>query len=134
MATAFTGVLASRTAGTCGAEPRYGLADLGSELRVPVRVHPPYQPTRERLRERLGTLFHGIYIKRPIEIRMERDPKQHYRKARQGCIVCCTGGYTPYEPPMDPNLCVETALRSIEASVKLITESILHTLPAKENS
>lgn len=94
----------------------------------------PYQSTRERLRERLGTLFHEIYIKCPIEICMERDPKQNYRKARQGRIVGYTGVDAPYEPPVDPNLCVETDLLSIEASVQLITEYILHTLPAKEGS
>lgn len=88
----------------------------------------PYQSTRNMLRQRLGSLLHEIYIKCPIDICIERDPKHNYSNAKKGLISGYTGVDAPYDPPTAPQLCVETDKLTIEASVQLITGYILQTL------
>ena len=51
----------------------------------------------------LGEFFE-IFVDTPLAICEERDPKQLYRKARQGLIKNLTGIDSPYEPPQTPDL------------------------------
>ncbi|MDP2848189.1 MAG: adenylyl-sulfate kinase [Humidesulfovibrio sp.] len=87
----------------------------------------PYQDMRAQLRERLGGLYHEIYLRCPIAACMERDPKQNYRKARQGDIQGYTGLDAPYEPPTDPDLCIETARHPVDTCVQTIMEFIMNS-------
>ena len=61
--------------------------------------------------------FIEIYCKAPLEICEQRDPKGLYKKARAGQIPEFTGISSPYEAPENPELILETAEKSIEASV-----------------
>lgn len=85
----------------------------------------PYEEMRTRLRERLGGLYHEIFLRCPIAVCMERDPKRNYRKARQSGVTNYTGMGAPYEPPTAPDLRVETDRHSIEACTRLIMDYIL---------
>lgn len=85
----------------------------------------PYADMRAKLRERLGGLYHEIYLRCPIATCIERDPKHNYLKARQGVIQGYTGLDAPFEPPTTPDLCVETALHSIDACTEMILAYIL---------
>lgn len=75
----------------------------------------PFRRDRERAR---GLLLHGdfleIHCRCPIEICEERDPKGHYRRAREGQIRDFTGVSAPYEEPIDPELVLDTAKLSVE--------------------
>jgi len=82
-----------------------------------------------REREMLRTLMpHGdfleIYCEAPIEICEQRDPKGLYEKARKGEIKEFTGISSPYEPPVKPELTVNTGQQSLEDCVQLVLEML----------
>jgi len=74
----------------------------------------PYRSDRHRAREAAGERFHEIYVKAPLEICEERDPKGLYKRARSGEIRDFTGVSAPYEAPGDPQFVVDTAALSVE--------------------
>jgi adenylylsulfate kinase-like enzyme len=58
--------------------------------------------------------FHEIYIKAELKTCEKRDPKGLYKKARTGEIAEFTGISAPYEPPLSPELVVDTDKMNIE--------------------
>lgn len=58
--------------------------------------------------------FHEVYIKASLQTCELRDPKGLYRKARQGQIAEFTGIHSPYEPPLAPELVVDTENMGVE--------------------
>jgi adenylylsulfate kinase len=64
--------------------------------------------------------FIEVYVNCPIEICEDRDPKGLYKKARNGEIPNFTGISSPYEPPMNPEIIIETNQLTIEQSVDKI--------------
>lgn len=85
----------------------------------------PYQAERRRAREIAlegGLDFYEIYIKAPLEVCEERDPKNLYKKARAGEIKDFTGIDAPYEVPEDPDLVVDTASETLNESVTKILD------------
>jgi len=84
----------------------------------------PYEEMRARLRQRLGGLYHEIYLRCPLAACIKRDPKHNYQRARQGLMPGYTGLDAPYEPPTAPDLCVETDRQPIAACVQKIADYI----------
>jgi len=99
------------------AEVAYRIVD-GGALAI-VAAISPYQEARERARKRIGA-FLEVYVKCPIEICVERDVKGLYGKAKSGGITNMTGLDDPYEPPLAPDLTLETDCESIEGCVERI--------------
>lgn len=66
--------------------------------------------------------FHEIYVSTPLNACEARDPKGLYRKARSGLIPFFTGIDSPYEPPVDADLTIDTSLYSIHESIERLTE------------
>jgi adenylylsulfate kinase len=64
--------------------------------------------------------FYEIFIDTPLEVCEERDPKGLYKKARAGEIKDFTGIDAPYEPPINPDLLIQTAENSLESCVKKV--------------
>lgn len=64
--------------------------------------------------------FIEIYVKCPINICEERDPKGLYKKARLGEISDFTGISSPYERPNNPEIVIQTDRLSIDESVSII--------------
>lgn len=79
----------------------------------------PYQEARERARKRLGA-FLEVYVKCPIAVCIERDVKGLYKKAKSGGVTNMTGLDDPYEPPLAPDLVLETDLEAVEECVTKI--------------
>ncbi|WP_216214897.1 adenylyl-sulfate kinase [Amycolatopsis aidingensis] len=52
--------------------------------------------------------FCEVYVGTPLETAQRRDPKGLYAKARRGELVNFTGIDSPYEPPTDPELRLDT--------------------------
>ena len=77
----------------------------------------PYRADRDGIRERRRHDFHEIFVSAPLEVCESRDPKGHYRKARAGELPDFTGISSPYEPPLAPELMLETHRQTIEACV-----------------
>jgi bifunctional enzyme CysN/CysC len=80
----------------------------------------PYRADRERARAAAPGLFHEIHVKASVEECQRRDPKGLYAKAQQGNLNQFTGVSAPYEPPLHPELVVDTASLSIEEAVDLV--------------
>jgi adenylylsulfate kinase len=78
----------------------------------------PFRRDRERAR---GLLLHGdfleVYCRCPVETCEQRDPKGHYKLARQGKLKDFTGVSAPYEESVDPELTLDTAQLSLDESV-----------------
>lgn len=66
----------------------------------------PYLKDREAVRERCGEDFNEVYMKIPISVCEERDPKGLYKKARAGELKGFTGIDDPYEEPTNPEITV----------------------------
>ncbi len=81
----------------------------------------PYRQSRQFVRELMTKWpFFECYVKCPLDVCEERDPKGLYRRARAGEIQNMTGLSAPYEEPEQPELTVETHRNSLEASVDIV--------------
>ncbi len=69
----------------------------------------PYRASREEVRKRIPN-FLEIYLSCPMEVLIERDVKGLYKKALAGEILHFTGISDPYEPPVDPELTIDSSL------------------------
>jgi len=84
----------------------------------------PYRADRDRIRKNLeaGELIE-VFVDTPVEICEQRDPKGLYKKARAGEIKGFTGIDDPYEPPLAPELVLQTADKTAEM---LADEVVVH--------
>ncbi|HEX2270125.1 MAG TPA: bifunctional sulfate adenylyltransferase/adenylylsulfate kinase, partial [Pyrinomonadaceae bacterium] len=81
----------------------------------------PYRTTRNDVRNMIGAdRFIEVFVNTPLEECERRDIKGMYRKARRGEIKNFTGIDDPYEPPVQPELELETATKSAEENARLI--------------
>ncbi|MGA7806082.1 adenylyl-sulfate kinase [Bradyrhizobium sp.] len=97
-------------------------ADAG--LIVIVALISPYRSDRRRVRERLGSSFHEVYIQADLATCERRDPKGLYRRARAGEIAEFTGVSAPYEAPEEPDLIVNTTASGVEACARQIVDYV----------
>lgn len=74
----------------------------------------PFQSDRNRVRDLVGkSEFIEIYCKAPLDICEQRDVKGLYAKARRGEILDFTGISSPYEPPLNAELEIDTGVESL---------------------
>lgn len=92
----------------------------------------PYQQDRDRARMAAPHHFHEIYVKADLETCEGRDPKGLYKKARSGEIKEFTGIDSPYEPPVNPDLIVDTANNDVVTCVKQIVDYIESNVKANK--
>jgi bifunctional enzyme CysN/CysC len=78
----------------------------------------PSAADRKRARNIAGKGFFEIHVATQQKICEERDPKNHYRKARSGQLADFTGVASQYESPADPDLRIDTAQTSTEGAVR----------------
>jgi bifunctional enzyme CysN/CysC len=64
--------------------------------------------------------FLEVYVDTPLAICEERDPKGLYRKARAGQIKNFTGIDSPYEPPENAEIRIDTGLLEKEAAAEAV--------------
>ncbi|WP_439024806.1 adenylyl-sulfate kinase [Bacillus halotolerans] len=70
--------------------------------------------------------FLEIYVKCPLQVCEQRDPKGLYKKARNGDIKHFTGIDSPYEAPLSPDLIIESDQTSIADGADLIIKELQH--------
>jgi bifunctional enzyme CysN/CysC len=92
----------------------------------------PYQADRDRARAAAPQSFHEIYIKADLATCETRDPKGLYKKARKGEIKEFTGIDSPYEPPVNPDMVVDTEANDIETCVKQIVDYVIDQVQVDE--
>ncbi len=93
-------------------------ADAGVVALVP--VISPYRADRQRARRihaEAGLAFVEVFVDTPLEVCEARDPKGLYAKARAGEITGFTGVDDPYEPPLDPELVIDTTEVFVDEAV-----------------
>ena len=82
----------------------------------------PFRAERRMVREMsLPGEFIEIYVETPLEIAEQRDVKGLYKKARAGQLKNFTGIDSPYEPPENPEIRVNTLeISAEEAAARII--------------
>jgi len=88
-----------------------------------VSLISPYRSSRAEAESVIGQeRFVEVYVKAPLKVCEQRDPKGLYAKARRGEIDNMTGIQAPYEEPLSPDLVVDTS-NSVpgESAAELVT-------------
>ena len=89
----------------------------------------PFRAEREMVRAMMAEgEFVEIYVDTPLEVAEARDVKGLYRKARSGELKNFTGIDSPYEPPENADIVVNTAEMTVDEAADHI---IRHILPLK---
>lgn len=83
----------------------------------------PFKNERKLARDLLDEgEFIEVYVKAPLSVCEERDPKGLYKKARKGEIKNFTGIDSPYEEPENAEIVLDNAANTVEENVKIIIE------------
>jgi len=79
----------------------------------------PYREDRRYVRDIVGEdSFFEVFVKCSPEVAEQRDPKGNYQKAREGIIKNYTGVSSPYEPPENPDLVLNTEVLDVVSAVR----------------
>ncbi len=78
----------------------------------------PFREDRAKARNIIGEgVFQEVYVCADLAACEERDPKGLYKKARAGQLPDFTGISSPYEAPANPDLVIDSGIKSKEASL-----------------
>jgi len=69
--------------------------------------------------------FIEVHIDTPLAEAEKRDVKGLYKKARAGQLKNFTGIDSPYEPPLEPELRIDTTMMSADAAAELIVATLI---------
>jgi adenylylsulfate kinase len=86
---------------------------------VLVAAVSPYREARDGVRREVeaeGGFFVEVYVRCPLEVAIERDRKGMYALARAGKLAAFTGISDPYEPPLSPEVVLDTHEETPELS------------------
>ena len=84
----------------------------------------PTNAARAQAREIIGDKFHEVHISADLQVCESRDVKGLYAKARRGEIEDFTGISSPWEPPENPDLEVNTGDMSLDESLSKMVDYI----------
>ena len=85
----------------------------------------PYRATRDAVREMMDSdQFIEIFVDTPLTECERRDVKGMYAKARRGEIKEFTGISDPYEPPLNPEIHLDTLKHTPEQNARLIMDML----------
>jgi bifunctional enzyme CysN/CysC len=88
----------------------------------------PFRAERRMVREMsLPGEFIEIYVETPLEVAEQRDVKGLYKKARAGQLKHFTGIDSPYEPPEQPEIRVNTVTTSAEEAADAIVAFVMQS-------
>ena len=78
---------------------------------------------RDAARARLAP-FAEVFVAAPLAVCAARDPKGLYARARAGAISSLPGADAPYEPPLHPEVTVDTTALSVDAAVRVVCGAV----------
>jgi len=84
----------------------------------------PYRDGRDEARRAIGS-FVEVFVKCPLEVLKQRDPKGLYRQALAGELNGLTGVSAPYEEPLAPEVVVETDKLDPKDCIQKILQCIM---------
>jgi adenylyl-sulfate kinase len=88
----------------------------------------PYCSDRQLVREMMSPgQFVEVYVNAPLAVCEQRDPKGFYAKARLNQLKEFTGVSAPYEPPLDPEIELQTDKLSVAEAVAKILQKVMHS-------
>jgi len=96
---------------------RNGVVAIGAAI-------SPYRDIRDEVRRAHEAAFVEVYVSCAIAELVKRDSKGLYAKALRGEIQHFTGISDPYEPPLSPDILVESDRQSVEESIDTIVKSL----------
>lgn len=86
----------------------------------------PFRAERRMARDLMtGAEFVEIFIDTPLEVAEKRDVKGLYKKARAGELKNFTGIDSPYEPPKNPDIRIDTTQMTPEDAAEHIVDIVL---------
>ncbi len=91
----------------------------------------PYRKIRDEVRKIVeeDVPFIEIYVRCPLEVAMERDPKGLYKRALVGEIKNFTGIDDPFEEPENPEVVVDSSAMNVDEEVeRVMSELRSHSL------
>jgi bifunctional enzyme CysN/CysC len=95
-------------------------------LIVLVSLISPFRSERATARELVERQeFIEVFVDTPLPVAESRDPKGLYRKARSGQLKNFTGIDSPYEPPPDPEIHLETTSAGPEELADRIVQFLI---------
>ena len=85
----------------------------------------PFRTERDAVRSLVEPgEFIEVFVDAPLDVAESRDPKGLYKRARAGEIQNFTGIDSPYEPPVSPELRLDTASHNAEALAELVIDHL----------
>ncbi len=86
----------------------------------------PYRATRNDVRAMVGKdRFVEVFVDTPLEVCEQRDYKGMYAKARRGEVKGFTGIDDPYEPPLHPEITLDTVSHTPEENAQFIIDYLI---------
>jgi bifunctional enzyme CysN/CysC len=99
------------------------MSDAG--LIVLVSFISPFRSERRMARELMDQgEFVEVFVDTPLAVAEARDRKGLYAKARRGEILNFTGVDSPYEPPENPEVHLDTTAEPAEASAQRVLDAL----------
>jgi adenylyl-sulfate kinase len=92
-----------------------------------VALVSPYEQDRRAVRElhaRDGLVLLEVFVDAPLAVCEQRDPKGHYRRARNGQLHGFTGVDAPYERPRRPDVYVPSATMPVTEAVSTVRRAM----------
>jgi len=90
---------------------------------VVVSLVSPYLQSRTFVRH-LCREFLEVYVSTPLHVCEARDAKGLYARARRGELRQFTGFDDPYEPPVNPEVVIDTSVIAVEEATRRIMREI----------
>jgi bifunctional enzyme CysN/CysC len=98
---------------------------MDAGLLVLVACISPMAAERRMARALVGTdEFIEVYVDTPLAVAEARDPKGLYKKARLGELKDFTGIGSPYEPPANPDLRIDTTRSSAAQACEFVLDRL----------
>jgi adenylylsulfate kinase len=92
-----------------------------------VALISPYRSFREYARNYIGQNFVEVWVNCSMQTCIRRDPKGLYKKAQEGKILNVTGLQDPYEPPINPEVVLDTEKESPQDCAEKIATYLKRT-------
>ena len=85
----------------------------------------PFRAERKLVRDMMNTgEFLEIFVDTPLAVAEARDVKGLYKKARAGQLKNFTGIDSPYEPPLEPDILIDTTKMTAEEAAHLVVRRL----------
>ena len=85
----------------------------------------PLIDDRSFAREIIGNDFIEVYVKCPISLCKERDPKGLYKKVEKGLIKNFTGIDSVYEEPINEEILIDTSNKTLDEEIDMIINFLI---------